>query len=99
MIVGFSSNVKQAALSSTRNVNSVCSPLSGGEEMRLESFGPLSLFDCGAHVVRLGPMPADLRGPGTHKSSLGITGQTVPVQPADVSRNLPCQPSGKMAVC
>lgn len=54
MIVGFSSKVKQAALSSTRNVNSVCSPLSGGEEMRLESFGPLSLFDCGAHVVRLG---------------------------------------------
>ena len=61
---------------------------------------PLSVFFIvGLMLWGWRPIPVELRGPGTYKSSLNIIGQNVTVQTPNVSENLPYQPSEKMTMC
>lgn len=96
---GFSPNVNQATLSSMRNVGVLIEFVVFCQEARrwgLELWLLSQSFYCGAHMLwGWGPIPVELRGPGTHKSSLNIIGQNVTVQTPNVSENLPYQPSEK----
>ena len=82
MIVGFSSNVNQATLSSTRSVNRVWV---FSQEVRRWGAGipwllSQSFWLEGSCWCGWGPIPIGLRGPRTHKSSLSITEQNITAQ-------------------